>query len=215
MELMEAIKHGSYDRQRILGDKSHTRLLPLLPASNLRSIVESVYRQEQGASVTDQHHFAYSYIHRISSNSRSALKVFTNNSSSSSQLLLSRSRETSNVGVESAQQQQRSKFSQEMEKLLQDCVLWDTNSLGSSFQDAMDLLSSDTSSSVGVSSITGENRAKEQNIVTSSSSSSSLTTTLLPFQPELSFSLIRTAFQAFDAPLRTLHQTVRTHPAVA
>ena len=143
----------------------------------------------------------------ISSNSRSALKVFTNNSSSSSQLLLSRSRETSNVGVESAQQQQqRSKFSQEMEKLLQDCVLWDTNSLGSSFQGAMDLLSSFTSSSVGVSSITGENRAKEQNI---------LTTTLLPFQPELSFSLIRTAFQAFDAPLRTLHQTVRTHPAVA
>jgi hypothetical protein len=163
-----------------------------------------VYRQEQGASVTDQHNFSYSYIHRIASNSRSALKV---SAASSSSLLLSREA-SSNVGM--GMESERSKFSQEMEKLLQDCVLWDTISLGISFQGALDLLLSDTS--VGISSTNGrDNRTQEHyrtgSNITPSSSSSSLT---LPFQPELSFSLIRTVFQAFDAPLRILHQTVRT-----
>lgn len=197
MELVEAIKHGSYNRQRILEHKSQTRSLPLLPVSNLRSIVESVYRQEQGASVTDQHNFAYSYVHRIASNSRSALKV---SAASSSSLLLSIDA-SSNVGISD-----RSKFSQEMEKLLQDCVLWDTICLGISFQGALDLLSSDTS--VGISSTNGrDNRTQDYHTGSNITSSSSLT---LPFQPELSFSLIRTVFQAFDAPLRILHQTVRT-----
>ena len=197
MELVEAIKHGSYNRQRILEHKSQTRSLPLLPVSNLRSIVESVYRQEQGASVTDQHNFAYSYVHRIASNSRSALKV---SAASSSSLLLSIDA-SSNVGISD-----RSKFSQEMEKLLQDCVLWDTICLGISFNGALDLLSSDTS--VGISSTNGrDNRTQDYHTGSNITSSSSLT---LPFQPELSFSLIRTVFQAFDAPLRILHQTVCT-----
>lgn len=200
--MVEAIKHGSYNRQRILELKSQTRSLPLLPASNLRSIVESVYRQEQGASVTDQHNFSYSYIHRIASNSRSALKVST---ASSASLLLSRDA-SSNVGM--GMDSDRSKFSQEMEKLLQDCVLWDTISLGISFQGALDLLLSDTS--VGISSTSGRDNRTQEHYRTGSNITSSSSSLTLPFRPELSFSLIRTVFQAFDAPLRILHQTVRT-----
>jgi len=195
VELVEAIKHGSYNRQTILEEKSQTRSLPLLPTLHLRSIVESVYRQEQGVSVTDQHNFAYSYINRIASNSRAALKVFTTSSNST--------RDANNsVSTDS----ERSRFSQEMEKLLQDCVLWDTNALGISFQGALELLTPDTS--VGSTSII-TNRAQEYRTRNVSSS------IILPFQPELSFSLIRTAFQAFDAPLRILHQTLSTQPDFA
>ena len=83
---------------------AHLKLLPPLPISNLKSIVESIYRPGEGADLCDVQYFAANYLQRFG--------VQTVNRCVSSV-------PEANIGGHDTH------FAKEMEHFLKDCVLWD------------------------------------------------------------------------------------------
>lgn len=94
------------------GEVKRESLSPL-PLSNLKAMVESIYRPGEGPEIADPQFYATSYVNRLAIHrSHLLLPVESNN-------------------ARGGEPPKRSLFSYGMERLLRDCVLWDTNSLSS------------------------------------------------------------------------------------
>jgi hypothetical protein len=108
----------------MLKDGFLSRRMSVLPLSNLRSIVESIYRPEDGENLADTQHYATSYIKMI----RSRRLVLPQSPDGSVTTHLSVI-----LGNDATQRKVRNiknldqKFGSEFQNLLKECVLWDTN----------------------------------------------------------------------------------------
>lgn len=111
-----------------------SRRMSLLPLSNLKSMVESIYRPGEADNIADLRHYAAAYIQCIRSrrvNPPVPLITPSSENLHSSQLPTRFIQD----GSEEAQITRKSmilgkldtKFGSELHKLLQECVLWDTN----------------------------------------------------------------------------------------
>lgn len=204
LEMIQAVKNGSYTKQQILERKSSMRTLPVLPAANLRSIIESIYRPGEGKLISDPQHFVSSYLQRVASSGRSNLKVFARS--------VVDSIETTDFLAAD-----RSKFSLEMEKVLQDCVLWDVNSLGNSFKGRLDFMNTGNIMKSSVSSSNDESSNSDNVVVKEMSDILNVAlitnplgnvVVLLPFNPELSYAMVRSSFQTIEKPIRNILEMV-------
>lgn len=158
-----AASSGAYHRYHILTNKAACRVLPLLPSSNLKSMVESIYRPGEGAWLADAQFYISSYLSRIALH-RANLKVpallrrpdsalltntnddalpdssrgssnNNNNGSLSPRVNATNSRYTSSNNTTPP-----SKFSTEMLSMLKDCVLWDTNMLDDGYRNGLEFI---------------------------------------------------------------------------
>lgn len=186
-----AVKHGSYGRVKILTRKATFQDLPLLPMSNLRTIVESAYHPGEGRQLTDSQHYVSSFVQRIGLQ-RNLLKMLAlpdGAGAGGNGALLSRLASTS-------------KFTQEMEKLMHECVLWDTNNLEEGYRKTLKFI--DTGSLVpttagSVVEVDGEDRPvlPEGAMIV-----------LLGYNPELTHSIVKLAFSAYQAPIKVFLEEV-------
>lgn len=102
-----------------------TRRISMMPLSNIKSIVESIYRPGEAADLADPLHYACSYIHCIRSR-RNNIQKYDIAPEDDEEV-----RGELSVGVANGQMP-TAKFwdarcGAEMSVLLKDCVMWDTN----------------------------------------------------------------------------------------
>jgi hypothetical protein len=95
-----------------------SRRLSVLPLTNLKSIVESIYRPEDGDNLADIQHYASSYIKLIRSR-RAVLPQMPEAAQKLPEHMIAR--RLQNV------RNLDTKFGSELSLLLRECVLWDTN----------------------------------------------------------------------------------------
>lgn len=189
-----AVKHGSYGRVKILTRKATFQELPLLPMSNLRTIVESAYHPGEGRQLSDTQHYVSSFVQRIGLQ-RNLLKM----------LMLPESATAGANGALLSRLASTSKFTQEMEKLMHDCVLWDTNNLEEGYRKTLKFI--DTGSLAvtpgSVVEIDGEDRPvlPEGAMIV-----------LVGYNPELTHHIVKAAFVPYQHPIKVFLEEVRFPP---
>jgi hypothetical protein len=95
-----------------------SRRLSVLPLTNLKSIVESIYRPEDGDNLADIQHYASSYIKLIRSRRAVLPQVPEAAQKLPEHMIARRLQNVRNLDT---------KFGSELSLLLRECVLWDTN----------------------------------------------------------------------------------------
>lgn len=190
-----AVKHGSYGRVKILTRKATFQDLPLLPMSNLRTIVESAYHPGEGRQLTDSQHYVSSFVQHIGLQ-RNLLKMLAQPDSASAG--------GSGMGGAIMRLASTSRFTQEMEKLMHECVLWDTNNLEEGYRKTLKFIHTG-SLAVSPGSVTemdGEERP--------TALPEGAMIVLLGHNPELTHSLVKAAFQPYHNPIKVFLEEVTT-----
>jgi hypothetical protein len=114
-----AVKGGSYGRHQILSRKATYHALPLLPLGNLRSVVESAYHPGEGRQLTDLQHNVSTFVNRIGLK-RNVLKLLAATEGGAAATTTSTAAASAlNLLGGGVRITAGSKFTQEMEKLMQ------------------------------------------------------------------------------------------------
>ena len=230
--LTAAARGGSYGRHKILTHKATYHELPLLPMSNLRSVVESAYHPGEGRQITDTQHFVSEFIRRIGLR-RNILKLL-GEPARGDQVQQTTTDTTTAITTTAAAAVSllgggkfttTSRFTQEMEKLMHDCVLWDTNNLDEGYQHTLQYIHSgrlatfintttemlSTSTDRINSSEKGKGLKEVEEGENQSLLSGGSVVVLLGYNPELTYALVKAAFVSYQAPIKVFMEEVRVY----
>jgi len=208
--LTAALKSGAYGRHKILLHKSSFNTLPALPMSSLRTIVDSLYQPGQGGTkMPDAQYYGATYVRRIGTR-RVNLKQFKSQHRGSSSSSEHTSTTSSNAetqdgnsgkgtdpsGGNEATKPRSTPFSQEMDVLMKECVLWDTNTLDDGYRNTLDMIAHGTAGFIpGMVENANQLQGDDGN-------SSGPFIVLMPFAPEMSYNILKQAFTAHQPAIK-------------
>lgn len=125
---------GAFFSQAFTNLPGIKRILSPLPMMSLKNIVQSVYRPGDGPKLADSRFFATHYLTRIGIDKQNSLVPM--HATSTSPVQKERGTGiTRRGGFTNSNDPNATKFSIEMEKLLSECALWDTNRLTNNIKD--------------------------------------------------------------------------------
>lgn len=216
-QLAAAVKGGSYGRHRILTQKATYQELPLLPMSSLRAVVESAYHPGEGRQLSDTQHYVSEFIRRVGLH-KNTLKLLGGTAGGMSVAGATgtgtaTAAAATAVGMMGGRLNSTSRFTQEMEKVLHECVLWDTNSLDDGYMRCMQLVHrgslSDGSTPAQTASPSNIDRSAAAGAEPHSLPSDGPMAVLLGYNPELTFALVKSAFIAYQTAIKQFMEDVR------
>lgn len=199
--ILAAVKAGSYTRHKILVRKATYQNLPALPLSNMRTIAESPYLQGEGAYMADCDHFVSAFVRRVGLR-RNILKLLSVPEAGASGNFASAVTSLSGGGVNKFG---ASMFAQEMEQVMHESVLWDTNDLSEGYLRTLKFLQSgvlDGSSEgpgLGLESMSVDISAKL---------AGGSMIVLMGHNPEMAHALIKAAFVSYVNPVKNFLEEV-------
>jgi hypothetical protein len=199
-----AVKGGSYGRHQILSRKATYHALPLLPLGNLRTVVESAYHPGEGRQLTDVQHNVSAFVNRIGLK-RNVLKLLAATeggaaaTSTSSAAASALSLLGGGVRISTG-----SRFTQEMEKLMHECVLWDTNNLDENYARALQFIHTGKLLAPPLAAATG-NDHEDDSLAGLPEGSMAV---LLGYNPELTHALVKATFVSYQTPIKQFMEEV-------
>ena len=170
--------------------------LPILPLSNLRYLVESVYPENQGASMADPHFYASTYMSQFISSRQNLV-------TSEEKYDLD---EEWRIFGSSDRSTKPSKFSTQLKTFLCDCVLWDTpvGSYTSPMKSDVEMQKIKTTSD---ERIEGQEDYRPPLL--------ECPQVMLASHPELLYATARKAFLAYQTPIGALMNKLSQMPEIA
>jgi hypothetical protein len=200
-----AVKGGSYGRHQILSRKATYHALPLLPLGNLRTVVESAYHPGEGRQLTDVQHNVSAFIHRIGLK-RNVLKLLaaTEGGAAATTTTSTAAASALNLLGGGVRITAGSKFTQEMEKLMHECVLWDTNNLDDNYARALQFIHTGKLLAPPLAAVTGNER-EDDSLAGLPEGSMAV---LLGYNPELTHALVKATFVSYQTPMKQFMEEV-------